>query len=137
MPRTRALTVLVLGLLLASSASTAQTPDKNLKAGLAAVSPAETYDLVKTLARPEYAGRLTGDRGYAASAEWAAKKFAAWGLKPVSPKDGYLQRYPSPFTIVDKAEMTVLLPDGKEMKLVPEKDFLPLLYSASADRTAE
>ncbi len=43
--------------------------------------------------------------------------------------------------------MTILLPVGpadpakapanKEMKLVPEKDFLPLLYSDSGDRTAE
>ena len=43
--------------------------------------------------------------------------------------------------------MTVLLPEGKpeagkapafkEMKLTPEKDFLPLLFSDSGDRTAE
>ncbi len=137
MLKTRDLIALVLALLLAFTASAAQTPDKSLKTGLAAVSPAETYDFVKTLARPEYAGRLTGDKGYAAAAEWAAKKFAAWGLKPISAKTGYLQPYPSPCTIVDKAEMTVLLPEGKEMKLVPEKDFLPLLYSAGADRTAE
>jgi hypothetical protein len=48
--------------------------------------------------------------------------------------------------VVDKAEMTVFLPEGnpdpqqgpsyKDMKLVPEKDFLPLLYSDSGDRTA-
>jgi len=147
MPKTRPLTVLALALLILSTASAAQTLDKNLGQGLTAVSPAEAYDIVKTLARPEYGGRLTGDPGYAAAAQWAAKKFAAWGLKPVSAKDGYLQPYPSPYTIIDKAEMTVLLPDGppdpskpvtyKEMRLVPEKDFLPLLYSDSADRTAE
>ena len=147
MPKTKAFAACVLAVLLAAAASTAQVPDKNLRDGLAAISPAEAYDIVKTLARPEYGGRLTGDKGYTAAAQWAAKKLAAWGLKPVSAKDGYLQPYPSPFTIIDKAEMTVLLPEGpadpakapayKEMKLVPEKDFLPLLYSASADRTAE
>ena len=124
-----------------------QTLDKNLKDGLAAISPAEAYDIVKTLAKPEFAGRLTGHSGYTAAAQWAAKKFAAWGLRPVSGKDGYLQPYPSPYTIVDRAEMTVFLPEGppdpakapayKEMKLVPEKDFLPLLYSDSGDRTAD
>lgn len=124
----------------------AQLVDNNLKAGLKAISPTEAYDIVKTLASPEYAGRLTGHPGYTAAAQWAAKKLAAWGLKPISGKDGYLQPYPSPYTIVDKAEMTVFLPDGpadavkgqayKEMKLVPEKDFLPLLYSDSGDRTA-
>jgi len=146
MLKMRPFVVLVLAVLAMSTASTAQTLDKSLGQGLTSISPAEAYDIVKTLARPEYAGRLTGDKGYAAAAQWAAKKFAAWGLKPVSSKDGYLQPYPSPYTIIDKAEMTVLLPDGpadpskpdtyKEMKLVPERDFLPLLYADSADRTA-
>jgi hypothetical protein len=148
MLKTRSLGTLALVLLL-SGASIGQTPapDKNLRDGLASISPAETYDIVKTLARPEYAGRLTGAPGYTAAAQWAAKKLAAWGLKPVSAKDGYLQPYASPHTVVDKAEMTILLPDGpadpakaptyKEMKLVPEKDFLPLLYSDSGERTAE
>ena len=155
MLKTRRLGTLALVLLL-SGVSTAQTVppnsplgalDKNLKDGLASISPAEAYDIVKTLARPEYAGRLTGHPGYTAAAQWAAKKLAAWGLKPISGKDGYLQPYASPYTVIDKAEMTILLPDGppdpakapayKEMKLVPEKDFLPLLYSDSGDRTAE
>src|SRR4030042_8458 len=58
-----------------------------------------------------------------------------------------LRPSPSPYTAIGKAEMTVFLPEGKpepgktpsfkEMKLVPEKDFLPLLYSDSGDRTAE
>ncbi|MBP7707246.1 MAG: M28 family peptidase [Candidatus Aminicenantes bacterium] len=148
MPRTRTLALAVAALVLAGSLPAhGQALDANLKAGLRAISPAEAYDIVKTLALPEYAGRLTGHPGYTAAAEWAARKLASWGLKPVSGKDGYLQPYPSPYTVVDKAEMTVLLPDGppdpakgqayKEMKLAPEKDFLPLLYSASGDRTAD
>ncbi len=162
----RSLVLLALAFLLATAASTAQTAppkalqeavargqsplgalDKNLKDGLAAISPSEAYDIVKTLARPEYGGRLTGHPGYTAAAQWAAKKLASWGLKPISGKDGYLQPYASPYTIIDKAEMTILLADGpfdpakapvyKEMKLVPEKDFLPLLYAASGDRAAD
>jgi len=138
---------LALAVLALAMVSAAQTADKGLKAGLAAISPAEAYDIVRTLAGPEFRGRLTGDKGYAAAAEWAAKKLSAWGLKPGGAKGSYLQPYPSPFTIVDKAEMTILLPAGpadpskpaayKEMRLVPEKDFLPLLYSDSGDRTAE
>ena len=157
MKRPRPSVFLALAVILATAGSTARavpagqsssgTLDKNLKDGLAVISPAEAYDIVKTLARPEYAGRLTGHPGYTAAAQWAAKRLAAWGLKPVSGNDGYLQPYASPYTIIDRAEMTVLLPDGppdpakatiyKEMKLVPEKDFLPLLYSDSGDRTAE
>jgi hypothetical protein len=146
MRRIRPLTILTVVVLLATAAA-AQTPDKNLQAGLKSISASEAYDIVKTLASPEFAGRLTGHPGYTAAAQWAARKFESWGLKPVSGKDRYLQPYPSPYTVIDKAEMTVLLPDGKpdpakgqaykEMKLVPEKDFLPLLYSDSGDRTAE
>ncbi|MBN2265259.1 MAG: M28 family peptidase [Candidatus Aminicenantes bacterium] len=142
MPRSRFAAVLALVLTL-SAASPAQTAlDRNLRDGLASISPAETYDIVKTLAGPEYAGRLTGHPGYTAAAQWAAKKLAAWGLKPISGKDGFLQPYPSPYTVIDRAEMTVLLPGdpaeaaAREMKLVPEKDFLPLLYADSGDRTA-
>jgi len=124
-----------------------QTLDKNLEAALKSISPSEAYDIVKSLASPEFAGRLTGDGGYTAAAKWAARKLGAWGLKPIGQKEGYLQAYPSPCTVIDKAEMAILLPEGKpdpekgpsykEMKLVPEKDFLPLLYSASGDRTAD
>jgi hypothetical protein len=139
-------TILTLAVLLATAAP-AQTPDKDLQAGLKSISPSEAYDIVKTLSSPEFAGRLTGHSGYTAAAQWAARKLESWGLRPVNGKDRYLQPYPSPYTVIDKAEMTVLLPDGKpdpakgqaykEMKLVPEKDFLPLLFSASGDRTAE
>ncbi|MEN6310701.1 MAG: M20/M25/M40 family metallo-hydrolase [Acidobacteriota bacterium] len=124
-----------------------QSRDKNLEPALKSISAAETYDFVRTLASPEYAGRLTGDAGYTAAAKWAARKYGSWGLKPISLKDGFLQAYPSPCTIVDKAEMTILLPDGKpeagqgqaykEMRLAPGKEFLPLLFSDSGDRTAE
>ena len=124
-----------------------QPLDKNLETALKAVRPSEAYDIVKALASPEFAGRLTGDAGYTAAAKWAAQKLGSWGLRPIGPKEGFLQAYPSPCTVVDKAELTILLPEGppnpgkspsyKEMKLVPEKDFLPLLYSDSGDRTAD
>ena len=75
--------------LLISPAALAQPTDKNLQTGLKAISPAEAYDIVKILASPEYAGRLTGHPGYTAAAEWAARKLGAWGLKPVSGKDRF------------------------------------------------
>ena len=146
MRRIRTFAVLIL-VLASSTASLAQTLDKNLRDGLAVISPSEAYEIVRTLTRPEHGGRLTGHPGYTEAAQWAAKKLASWGLKPISGKDGYLQPYASPYTIIDKAEMTIMLPEDKsdpvktpvfrEMKLIPEKDFLPLLYSDSGDRTAE
>lgn len=103
------------------------------------IQPSEVYSTCKALASAEFAGRLTGHQGYSAAAQWAARKFKEWGLKPVGPGDSYLQSFVSPFTLVDEADMTLLVPekgaDGKEsfreVKLVPDKDFLPLLFTDS------
>ena len=84
---------LALFLLAVTAALTAQVPDANLQSGLRAISPAEAYDIVKTLALPEYAGRLTGHPGYTAAAQWAAEWLAARGLKPISVRQGFLQPY--------------------------------------------
>jgi len=111
----------------------------SLKRGHDSIRPEEAYVLCRTLASPEFAGRLTGHQGYTAAARWAAGKFKEWGLKPVGAKEGYLQPFPSPYTLIDRAEMTLLLPektaDGQakidEVKLEAGKDFLPLLFSDS------
>jgi len=148
MPKTKARGLSAAILLLALTFPCfSQSLDKNLETALKAVRPSEAYEIVKALASPEFAGRLTGDAGFTAAAKWAAQKLGTWSLRPIGPKEGFLQAYPSPCTIVDRAELTILLPEGqpdprkspayKEMKLVPERDFLPLLYSDSGDRTAD
>ena len=113
-------------------------PDPATEPGLKSIDPHDVYDYCKTMTLPKFAGRLTGHEGYTAAAEWAAAKFKQWGLMPMSEKDGYLQAYLSPHTIIQDAEM-VLFPagDNPEIHLVPEKDFLPLLYSDNGDNTAE
>jgi hypothetical protein len=131
---------------LALAGAPANTLDKDLASGLRTIKPADGYEYTRVLASKEFAGRLTGHEGYTAAARWAAAKLRAWGIKPVSPKEGFLQPYPSPYTIVDEAELTLFLAgkpgDEKETpfverKLVPEKEFLPMLFSDSGDRTAE
>lgn len=135
---------LVLCILTASFLTLAPLAQANLdparlKKGLEAIRPEEAYVLCKTLASPEFAGRLTGQQGYTAACRWAALKFKEWGLRPLSAQEGYLQSYPSPYTLIDKADMTLLLPektaDGPvkltEVKLEAGKDFLPLLFSDS------
>ncbi len=104
---------------------------------LAGIRGAEAYAYVERLASPEFAGRFTGHEGYTAAARWAAGLFKQWGLKPIDPKTGYLQPYPSPYTIVRSAEMTLLSPDGEtETKLGPNVDFLPLFYTDSGSAEA-
>lgn len=114
----------------------------HLKKAVQSINPVLPYELARTMASPEFAGRLTGHEGYTRAARWAAAKFKEWGLKPADPKHGYLLAYPSPYTIIDKASMTLLLPsesgnDFQKIELQPEKDFLPLLYSDSGDKTGE
>jgi hypothetical protein len=112
--------------------------DQNVSPGLDSIKSHDVYDYCKTMTLPKYAGRLTGHDGYTAAAKWAAAMFKQWGLKPVSQKNGYLQAYPSPHTIVEEAEMTFLhTQENKKTELTPEKAFLPLLFSDSGDNSAE
>jgi len=99
------------------------------------IRPMNPYDYCKKLASNEFAGRLTGDRGYTEAAKWAASKFKEWGLDPLGAKEGYLQPFPSPYTIVDEADMTLLLSHG-DLALKAPDDFMPLLFAASGDTTA-
>jgi hypothetical protein len=124
----------------------ADAPNPDVKRALNSIQPFEAYTYCKTLASDKFSGRLTGHEGYTAAAQWAASKFKEWGLQPFSREAGYLQPYPSPYVLIDKAEMSLFLedkPEGakeasvKETKLEPEKDFLPLLFSDSGENTAD
>ncbi|MGB9906846.1 MAG: M28 family peptidase [Candidatus Saccharicenans sp.] len=117
----------------------------HLKKAVSGIDPLLAYQLTRTMASEEFAGRLTGDEGYTKAAKWAAAKFKEWGLKPIDARQGYLQAYPSPYTLIDKASMVLHLPDKpgsdgqprfQKVELKPEKDFLPLLYADSGERTA-
>lgn len=115
--------------------------DKNLKKGFDSIQPMDPYNYCKKMASPEFAGRLTGHEGYTAAAKWAAGKFKQWGLKPISRKDGFLQAYPSPYTIIDTAEMTLFQFKNEDeeiakIELDAGTDFLPLLYSDSGSNKA-
>ncbi len=132
-------------LILSLAAFTAgQGIDKELREAFKSISPMDAYQYTRTMASPDFAGRQTGHEGYTAAARWAAGMFKSWGLKPIDSKNGYLQAYPSPYTIVENAEMSLLLAEEtdakevafKEIQLVPEKDFLPLLFSDSGRHTA-
>ncbi len=109
-----------------------QVLDQNIKSGLNSIKPMDTYNYVKQMCSPEFAGRFTGHEGYTKAAQWAAQKFKGWGLKPMNKKDGYLQPFPAPYSIIKNAEMILLLNKGgekSEVKLEIGPDFLPLLYS--------
>jgi hypothetical protein len=144
--RQSAICFLCLVFVFTGAISAAEKLPPDLAKALNSIQPFDAYSITKHLASKEFAGRLTGHEGYTAAARWAAGRFKEWGLKPFSKEVGYLQPYPSPYVVVDQAEMTLYLaenadgakePAVKEMKLEPEKDFLPLLFSDSGDHTGE
>ena len=47
-----------------------ETP-ASLKKAAAAIDPILPYQLARTMASPEFGGRLTGDEGYTKAASWA------------------------------------------------------------------
>jgi hypothetical protein len=118
------------------------------------IRPTDVYDLCKKISSSEFAGRLTGDKGFAGAANWTASKFEEWGLRPIDEKTGYLQPFPAPYTIIDEAQMTLLLPAERDasggeaagarepgpfrdLALKAPDDFMPLLFAASGDKTGE
>jgi hypothetical protein len=115
-----------------------------LEKALASISGLEIYEYCRELSSTEYAGRLTGHDGYTAAAHWVAGRLSAWGLEPGG-SEGFLQPYPSPYTIVNSAEMTMLIPraDGAggtelvEMPLEAGRDFLPQFYTDGGEREAD
>ncbi|HHF42299.1 MAG: hypothetical protein DRJ11_06480 [Candidatus Aminicenantes bacterium] len=103
------------------------------------IKPEEVYQLAKTISSPSFGGRLTGDKGFTQAAQWAAKKFRQWKLKPLAGST-YLQPYPSPYSVIEEASMSLILPGEATPKvkpLKPVKDFLPLLFSDSGDHEGE
>lgn len=128
------------------ASSPAEKLNPDIERAFLSIQPFDAYTYCKILASEKFAGRLTGDEGYTAAARWAAGKFKEWGLRPLSREEGYLQPYLSPYVIVDQAEMSLLLQEKtegaqeasvREIKLQPEKDFLPLLFSDSGDRSGQ
>ena len=124
------LVILVLSLALPGSAADAE----KFAAGLRGIDGQKAYEFCRILAGESFSGRLSGSPGYEAAARWAAAQFKAWGLQAVS--GGYLQPYPSPYTQVDKAEMSIRTA-GLERKLLAGKDFLPLLFSDAGHGSGE
>ncbi len=115
-----------------------QDLEPGVREALDSIQANEAYDYCRNLSSKEFVGRLTGHEGYTQAARWAAGQFKQWGLQPIDEKQGYLQAFPSPYTVVESAQMTLFLPQEKKgVILEVGRDFLPLLYSASGSRKAK
>jgi hypothetical protein len=113
-----------------------------LAQALRTVDGTSAYQFCRKLASPQFGGRLTGDDGFTSAANWIAARMKEWGLRPAGDAGAFIQTFPMQYTTVQHCEM-VLYPAASggtakdEVRLEPGKDFLPLMFSDSGDRTAE
>jgi len=124
----------------------ADIPKRALREGYDSIRLMDSYYYCKALSSEAFSGRLTGHEGYTKAAEWVAERFREWELTPLNSEEGFFQAFPSPYTVIDHAEMTLFLQSEesglpeessvREVNLEPGKDFLPLLFSDSGDYSA-
>jgi len=65
--------------------------------GLSAQDPGSgerALSYVQQLCQPQYGGRMTGQPGARAAAEWIGGRFSAWGLQPGGDSGSFLQNFP-------------------------------------------
>ncbi len=116
---------------------------QTLPEGAETIQGFSIYETLDRLASEEFQGRHTGHQGFTDAAAWVADMFEEWGLMPAGNDDNYLLPFPVQYTIINDASMSVHIVNEeeesgfREEELKPETDFLPLLYSDTADRTAE
>ncbi len=87
---------------------------------------------VKFLAAPEQEGRGAGTAGLARAEQYIAKQFESAGLQPAGDNGSYLQA----FSVTTGATMGQdnrldVTQGGEQHSLRPEKDYIPLSFSAS------
>jgi hypothetical protein len=127
---------------LASRAPAGEGLPSHLDRAVQKIDGATVYGICKKLASPDFSGRLTGDGGYTGAARWMAGLMQGWGLKPMGDAGSYLQAFPMQYTTVQHCEMVLFPPPAsgrapEEIRLEPGKDFLPLMFSDTGNRTAE
>jgi hypothetical protein len=124
--------------------------EPDVRRALGTITPMDTYRVCKWLADDRFAGRYPGTPEYTAMCEWVAGRFEAWGIQPGGPDGSYLQPYPSPYTTVHSAEMTLLVAKEdagvsdhtpgeaavEELALEACVDFIPHLYSDRGEAIA-
>ena len=102
----------------------------------------EMMTWMEKLCSPEFNGRLTGTPGFIASAEWVARKFREWGLKPAGDNGDYFQWFNFAYTDVnDIGSLTMNVPQQNgaiiRKKYSYPDDYYPGMNSGSGEITAE
>ena len=119
-----------------------ETGQEKLLPAIHSISSHALLEYVKELCKPEYGGRLTGTKGYNASADWVAGLLKEWSIKPAGDNNTYLQAFANPYTRVLPGSALCLHIPVKKGQFIKkhyqyEKDFIPGSTSDSGEVTAE
>lgn len=122
----------------------AQEPsaDAKLLTAMHGITSETLFDYVKTMASPQYKGRLTGTAEYEAIAKWTADLLASWKIKPAGDKGSFYQRFPNPYTLVlpgASLSMDLKQPNGDIIRrpYVFEDEYFPGSTSDSGSASGE
>jgi aminopeptidase YwaD len=105
-------------------------------------SPAITVDDIRLhvgfLTSDDLEGRMSGSPGNVQAAQYGARLFAAWGLKPLGDNGSWFQNFE--FVASVKAgpsnALAITRGDGKALSLAMDADFRPLGFSLDSSVTA-
>ena len=128
----RVIRISTLFVLLLASRAAAQSP-----AGTAAatITPQDVQKRIEFLASDQLKGRDTPSPGLEMAAEYIAKQFAAYGLKPGGDANTFIQRWPFKTSTLDVAKVSAELRGTAPRKLVYAEEYF-IVPAPGADSLA-
>ncbi len=99
--------------LAAGWAKTTSERDDKIRNGWKDITETALMDTVRELCAENYAGRLTGTKGYDEAAEWLAARLAGWGLAAGGGQRHLLPGIPRPLYLgTSRGGISLLPPAG-------------------------
>ncbi len=98
----------------------AESPPEEIRQGFESISQDQAKEWLSTLASAEFAGRGTGQPGYAKAAQWVADRLGEHGWEPIGDDGTYFQNVP--LTRVGPDAQTSFITGPNDLKICGEKD---------------
>ncbi len=131
MSRYRRLFILSLCVLLCTVAAAQDPAQQQIKA-MQSISPGEIRSMVETLSSARFGGRYTGSPKFRQMAEYLARYFREWQLKPGADRNSYLQPWPVSYTVLGRHYRLAMVTEAGVKEYTAQKDYMPALFTATA-----
>ena len=98
----------------------AESPPEQIREGFESIRDDQAEEWLSVLASAEFAGRGTGQPGYAKAAQWVADRLAGFGWAPIGDDGTYFQNVPLTRITPDAQASSITGPN--DLKISGEKD---------------